>query len=198
MVMAWDFWQQASATHQLPASYSSARPRESPLIGLASSCGHRGREVFFFRPDFPVDVRHNAKIHRLGAGQVGRDGQEPRRHPRNEHPRHRRHRFLGPASRRAPVVGRPQRDRARPHAPAPDMRPRRAIRASLDDADAVRGACKGIESVFHVAAKVGVWGRYDDFFRTNVLGTRAVLGAAALRRATPHLHEHAERGLQRP
>jgi len=61
--------------------------------------------------------------------------------------------------------------------PAPDLEKRgvRFIRASLDDAPAVRAACVGIETVFHTAAKVGVWGRYDDFFRTNVLGTRALL-----------------------
>src|SRR5476649_440856 len=61
--------------------------------------------------------------------------------------------------------------------PAPDLEARgvRFLRASLDDTEAVRAACAGIESVFHVAAKVGVWGRYDDFFRTNVLGTRALL-----------------------
>jgi nucleoside-diphosphate-sugar epimerase len=51
----------------------------------------------------------------------------------------------------------------------------RFVRASIDDAPAVRVACEGVESVFHVAAKVGVWGRYDDYFRVNVLGTRAVL-----------------------
>ena len=61
--------------------------------------------------------------------------------------------------------------------PAPDLERRgvRFIRAALDDAPAVRAACAGIETVFHVAARVGVWGRYDDFFRTNVLGTRALL-----------------------
>ncbi|MBI4625447.1 MAG: NAD-dependent epimerase/dehydratase family protein [Verrucomicrobia bacterium] len=61
--------------------------------------------------------------------------------------------------------------------PAPDLEQRgvRFIRASLDDPDAVRAACAGVETVFHVAAKVGVWGRYADFFRTNVLGTRALL-----------------------
>src|SRR5690606_1146915 len=55
------------------------------------------------------------------------------------------------------------------------LRGARFIRASLDDAPAVRAACAGIETVFHVASKVGVWGRYDDFHRVNVLGTRAVL-----------------------
>lgn len=64
--------------------------------------------------------------------------------------------------------------------PAPDLEQRgvRFIRASLDDAAAVRAACAGIETVFHVAAKVGVWGRYADFFRANVLGTRALLEGA--------------------
>lgn len=64
--------------------------------------------------------------------------------------------------------------------PAPDLAARgvRFIRASLDDAAAVRAACAGIETIFHVAARVGVWGRYDDFFRTNVLGTRALLEGA--------------------
>jgi 2-alkyl-3-oxoalkanoate reductase len=61
--------------------------------------------------------------------------------------------------------------------PAPDLEARgvRFIRASLADSDAVHAACAGIESVFHVAAKVGVWGRYDDYFRVNVLGTRSLL-----------------------
>ena len=61
--------------------------------------------------------------------------------------------------------------------PAPELEARgvRFIRASLEDHAAVRAACTGIETVFHTAAKVGVWGRYGDFFRTNVLGTRALL-----------------------
>ena len=73
--------------------------------------------------------------------------------------------------RRVTVLGR---------TPAPDLEKRgvRFIRASLDDAAAVNAACAGIETVFHTAAKVGVWGRYDDFFRTNVLGTRALLEGA--------------------
>jgi nucleoside-diphosphate-sugar epimerase len=62
----------------------------------------------------------------------------------------------------------------------------RFIRASLDDAPAVAAACAGMGTVFHVAAKVGVWGRYEDFFRTNVLGTRAVL-AGCQRHAVPRL-----------
>jgi nucleoside-diphosphate-sugar epimerase len=41
--------------------------------------------------------------------------------------------------------------------PAPDLEKRgvRFIRASLDDATAVAAACTGIDTIFHVAAKVG-------------------------------------------
>jgi len=61
--------------------------------------------------------------------------------------------------------------------PSADLSARgvRFFRTSLDDVGAVRAACADVETVFHVAARVGVRGRYDDFFRTNVLGTRALL-----------------------
>jgi nucleoside-diphosphate-sugar epimerase len=61
--------------------------------------------------------------------------------------------------------------------PAPDLEARgvRFVRAAIDDEAAVRAACRGVGTVFHVAAKVGVWGRYDDFSRANILGTRAIL-----------------------
>src|SRR5205085_8052638 len=54
----------------------------------------------------------------------------------------------------------------------------RFIAASLGAASAVSAACEGCETIYPTAAKVGVWGRYDDFFRTNVLGTRALLEGA--------------------
>jgi len=61
--------------------------------------------------------------------------------------------------------------------PAPDLEAKgvRLVRASLDDTAAVQAACAGVDTVFHVAAKVGVWGRPRDFYRANVLGTRAVI-----------------------
>lgn len=60
---------------------------------------------------------------------------------------------------------------------APDLARRgvRFIRASLLDAVAVEKACRGMDTVYHVAARVGVWGSYEDFFKTNVIGTRAVV-----------------------
>jgi nucleoside-diphosphate-sugar epimerase len=61
--------------------------------------------------------------------------------------------------------------------PAPDLEARgvRFVCAALDDTLKVQAACAGMGTVFHVAAKVGTWGRYRDFFRANVLGTRAVI-----------------------
>lgn len=47
----------------------------------------------------------------------------------------------------------------------------------LGDAAAVKEACAGMDAVFHVAAKAGVWGRWDDYFLANVIGTRHVVAA---------------------
>ncbi len=51
--------------------------------------------------------------------------------------------------------------------------------ADLADRQAVVNAAKGCDAIFHVAAKTGVWGRYEDYYRPNVLGTRNVLVACA-------------------
>ena len=49
-------------------------------------------------------------------------------------------------------------------------------------------ACAGVESIFHVAAKVGVWGSYEEFYRSNVLGTRALLEGARTNRVRTFIH----------
>jgi 2-alkyl-3-oxoalkanoate reductase len=86
------------------------------------------------------------------------------------------------------AAGRPVTVLARNPSPELAARGVRFIRASLDDASAVRAACRGIGTVFHVAAKVGVWGRYDDFFRANVLGTRALLEGCREHGVTRFVH----------
>jgi nucleoside-diphosphate-sugar epimerase len=48
---------------------------------------------------------------------------------------------------------------------------------SLEDAEAVNNAVKGVDVVYHVAAKAGVWGRYEDYYMANVVGTENVLSA---------------------
>jgi 2-alkyl-3-oxoalkanoate reductase len=78
---------------------------------------------------------------------------------------------------RLAAAGRPVTVLAR--SPAPDLEARgvRLVRGAIDDADAVRRALAGAGTVFHVAARVGVWGRPAEFWRTNVEGTRRVLDA---------------------
>jgi len=49
------------------------------------------------------------------------------------------------------------------------------MRGDLSIAGAVSNAVRGVDVVFHVAAKAGVWGPLTDYFETNVNGTRAVL-----------------------
>ncbi len=51
------------------------------------------------------------------------------------------------------------------------------VSGSLDDFEAVSRAVSGCDLVFHVAAKAGVWGNWDDFYRPNVMGTRHVVEA---------------------
>jgi len=47
----------------------------------------------------------------------------------------------------------------------------------LADANAVERAVEGSDAVIHTAARAGVWGRYEDFFATNVTGTENVIAA---------------------
>lgn len=60
---------------------------------------------------------------------------------------------------------------------APDLGQKgvRFVTCDLADATAVRDACRGVETVFHVGAKVGVWGSYASYYRPNVEGTRALV-----------------------
>lgn len=51
------------------------------------------------------------------------------------------------------------------------------VRGDLADAAAVARACEGVEAVFHVAARPGVWGPYEDYYRANTEGTHNVIAA---------------------
>ena len=52
-----------------------------------------------------------------------------------------------------------------------------SIQADITDYDAVEKACENRDVVFHIAAKVGIWGEYDSYYSTNVTGTRNVIEA---------------------
>jgi 2-alkyl-3-oxoalkanoate reductase len=51
------------------------------------------------------------------------------------------------------------------------------VRGDIRDAEALEKACMGVDTVFHVAALPGVWGKYEDYFGINVEGTRNVISA---------------------
>lgn len=51
------------------------------------------------------------------------------------------------------------------------------LEGDIRDRDFLVRACNNIDTVFHVAAKAGVWGGWDDYFSINVKGTENVLAA---------------------
>lgn len=55
------------------------------------------------------------------------------------------------------------------------------VRGDVADPQAVARAAEGCDVVFHVAAKAGVWGAYEDYHRANVEGTRNVIAACRAR-----------------
>lgn len=51
------------------------------------------------------------------------------------------------------------------------------IKASLTDAAGILAACQGMDYIFHCAAFSSPWGKYEDFYQSNVVGTRHILDA---------------------
>lgn len=51
------------------------------------------------------------------------------------------------------------------------------FRGDLADRGAVIAACCGIDCMFHVASRVGIWGPWREFYAANVVGTQNVIDA---------------------
>ncbi len=51
------------------------------------------------------------------------------------------------------------------------------FRGDLTERDALFCAASGCDIVFHVAAKAGIWGPYQEFYQANVTGTENVFAA---------------------
>lgn len=62
------------------------------------------------------------------------------------------------------------------------------IQGDLTDAGAVANALKGMDTVFHTAAKPGIWGDYDEYFRINVTGTVHVIEACMKNKVGQLIH----------
>nr|HPG58387.1 NAD(P)-dependent oxidoreductase [Candidatus Wallbacteria bacterium] len=50
-----------------------------------------------------------------------------------------------------------------------------SIMADLSDSAKVAEACGGMDAVFHTGARAGFWGSYNDYYSSNVLGTKNVI-----------------------
>ncbi len=51
------------------------------------------------------------------------------------------------------------------------------FQGDIANLEEVEAACEGVEAVCHTAAKPGVWGFYEDYYRPNLLGTKNVVAA---------------------
>lgn len=86
--------------------------------------------------------------------------------------------FLGGAIvKRLVASGKRVRSFSRSHYPALEELGVAQIQGDLGDKQAVNAACQGVGTVYHVAAKAGVWGPYTDYYAANVTGTENVIAA---------------------
>lgn len=60
------------------------------------------------------------------------------------------------------------------------------IQGDISEMNTIENACKGMDLVFHVAAKPGVWGKYSEYHKVNTIGTKNVI-AACLKHEVPRL-----------
>lgn len=51
------------------------------------------------------------------------------------------------------------------------------IRGNLQNETEVIAAFKAMDVVFHTASRVGIWGDYEEYYKTNVIGTENVIKA---------------------
>jgi 2-alkyl-3-oxoalkanoate reductase len=64
--------------------------------------------------------------------------------------------------------------------PALDALGVRQVQGDMAVLDNVLTASRGCDAIIHTAALAGIWGRFDDFSRSNIGGTMTVLGACEL------------------
>ena len=53
-----------------------------------------------------------------------------------------------------------------------------SVQLDLTESDGLEAALKGVDIVFHVASKTGVWGPRAEYMSVNVDGTRNLMAAA--------------------
>lgn len=51
------------------------------------------------------------------------------------------------------------------------------LRGDIADEKAVFDVTRNCDAVFHTAAKAGIWGKYKEYYKTNVIGTKNIINA---------------------
>lgn len=64
----------------------------------------------------------------------------------------------------------------------------RCLVGDIRNRDFLFRACRGHDTVFHVAAKAGIWGKRKDFYTVNVRGTDNVIAACRANRVRHLIH----------
>jgi 2-alkyl-3-oxoalkanoate reductase len=97
--------------------------------------------------------------------------------------------FLG-CSIVAALVARGDRVRSFSRHPHPELKnmPVEQIQGDIADLPRLEGACRGVEAVFHTAAKPPPWGSYRDYCRTNITGTVNVIDACRRKGVSRLIH----------
>lgn len=72
--------------------------------------------------------------------------------------------------------------------PALDALEVEQVQGDLASFSDVVTASKGVDAIFHVAAKAGAWGRFDEYFDANVRGTWNVIAACHMNTIRTLIH----------
>ena len=55
---------------------------------------------------------------------------------------------------------------------------------NICDREFMRECCRGMDTVFHVASLAGIWGQWQDYYVTNVIGTENIIAGCRSARVT--------------
>jgi nucleoside-diphosphate-sugar epimerase len=62
------------------------------------------------------------------------------------------------------------------------------IYGDLGEGEVVRFVCEGQQLIFHCGAVSAAWGKYDDFYRANLIGTRHIVEASVQQQGVRLIH----------
>ena len=61
--------------------------------------------------------------------------------------------------------------------PALEKRGVRCLQGDIRDAEFLVASCRNVDTVFHIAALTGIWGKWSEYYSINVVGAENVLAA---------------------